>query len=118
MILKGPKNVKGEKASNSHGGIGGYFVRTLLTSEFDSSLKYVREFVLDPGASIGNHLHDGDEEVYYVIAGEGIMFVNDEEEVITTGDIVLTKSGSYHGLKNTGPDILKIFVACANISTK
>ena len=78
----------------------------------------MRELTLEPGASIGNHLHDGDEEIYYVISGEGLMFVNDEEEAVTTGDIVLTKSGSHHGLKNTGPDILKIFVPCAGISAK
>ena len=115
MILRGPVNVKGENAFNSHGGAGQYFVRTLLTNEFDSSLKYVRELILEPGSSIGMHAHNGDEEVYYIIEGKGLMTVDKEEREIAAGDIVLTKSGSSHGLKNNSPDILKIFVACANL---
>ena len=113
MIIKGPTNVPGEKTANSHGGIGEYFVRTLFTDEFNSSLKYMRELVLEHGSSIGMHPHNGDEEVYYVISGTGLMIVDDEEMKITAGDAVLTKSGSSHGLKNIGDDVLKIFVVCA-----
>ncbi len=112
MILRGPANVEGQNASNSHGGNGDYFVRTLLTSEFSSKMKYVRELTLMPGASIGMHPHVNDEEIYYVISGEGIMQVDDEEKPMKMGDIVLTKSGSSHGLKNSGESDLKIFVAC------
>jgi len=115
MILKGPKNINGERGKNSHGGEGEYFVRTLLTNEFESSLKYVRELVLEPGSSIGVHKHEGDEELYYVICGKGVMIVDDEEKLVDEGDVVLTKSGSCHGLKNNTSDRLKIFVVCAAV---
>ena len=115
MILKGPMNIKGEKGKNSHGGEGEYFVRTFLTGEFNSSLKYVRELMLEPGSSVGIHKHKDDEEVYYVICGNGIMVVDGEEKVVGEGDIVLTKTGSYHGLRNHTSHRLKIFVACAAV---
>lgn len=115
MIRTGPFNIKGETSSKSHGGTGEYFVRTLLTKEFSSTLKYVRELTLNEGSSIGLHEHTDDEEIYYVIAGSGIMTVDDEQEEVREGEIVLTKSGSRHGLLNTGPGPLKIFVACAGV---
>lgn len=115
MILRGPGNIEGIYGEKSHGGEGKYFVRTLLTDEFDSSMKYVRELTLEPGSSIGMHKHENDEEIYYVISGSGIMIVDDEENPVKEGDIVLTKSGSIHGLRNNTQDILKIFVVCAEI---
>lgn len=115
MIFNGPSTIAGQIAENSHGGKGKYFVRTLFTKEFDSSLKYVRELVLAPCSSIGIHEHVGDEEIYYIISGSGIMTVDNESREVGKGDIVLTKSGSSHGLENTGAEELKIFVACAGL---
>ena len=37
---------------------------------------------LPPGASEGSHIHEGDntlEEFYYFIAGEGVMWMGDDE---------------------------------------
>ena len=113
MIIRGPKNVRLEELEASHGGTGVYCVRTLMTSEFSSPIKYIRELRLDPGSSIGMHPHIGDEEIYYVISGSGTMMVDGETAELSTGDVVLTKSGSSHGLKNTSDAELVIFVACA-----
>jgi mannose-6-phosphate isomerase-like protein (cupin superfamily) len=102
-----------EELEASHGGTGAYRVRTLMTSEFSSPIKYIRELRLDPGSSIGMHPHIGDEEIYYIISGSGTMMVDGETAELSTGDVVLTKSGSSHGLKNTSDAELVIFVACA-----
>ncbi len=113
MILQGPATIPGQEAESSHGGKGGYFVRTLLEKEFASSLKYVRDLSLHAYASIGNHKHTGDEEIYFIISGRGIMVVDGEEREVGPGDIVLTQSGSSHALRNLGAEDLRIFVACA-----
>ena len=115
MILKGRKNVKAEKMRNSHGGEGGCLVRTLMTEEFSSSLAYIREIDLEPGASIGIHKHAGDEEIYYIVSGSGTIIVDDEKQKVHSGDVVLTKSGSSHGLINDSRQNLKFFVACAKV---
>ena len=80
-----------------------------------AALKYIRELILQPGSSIGLHAHNEDEEIYYVLSGSGIMIVDNEEKEIACGDIVLTKSGSFHGLNNHSSEILKIFVVCASL---
>ena len=113
MVIKGSWNVEGQQGAGSHGGTGNYFVRTLLTDEFESSMKYIRDLLLEPGSSIGIHAHSGDEEIYYIISGTGMMQVDGEEKKVQAGDVVLTKSGSSHGLRNDSTEDLRIFVACA-----
>jgi len=115
MIIKGRKNVEAVTMRNSHGGEGECLVRTLMTAEFSSSLAYIREIDLEPGASIGMHKHEDDEEIYYIVAGHGTMLVDGEKQPVSAGDVVLTKSGSSHGLINDSRQKLKFFVACAKI---
>ncbi|MDR1313574.1 MAG: cupin domain-containing protein [Deltaproteobacteria bacterium] len=58
---------------------------------------------LAPGASVGVHPHEGDEEVYLVISGSGEYIDSDGKAVpVGPGDITLTREGESHGLRNTG----------------
>jgi mannose-6-phosphate isomerase-like protein (cupin superfamily) len=115
MIVKGPAGVPGEWAHDSHGGRGEYFVRTLLTSEFKSAVKYMRDLTLKAGSSIGTHPHATDEELYFIVAGRGVMVVDGEECVVGPGDVVLTHPGSSHGLRADDGTDLQIVVVCAEV---
>ncbi|MDO5562526.1 MAG: cupin domain-containing protein, partial [Synergistaceae bacterium] len=57
---------------------------------------------LEPGASIGFHLHDCDEEVYAIVSGRGVYEFDGGECQASQGDIFTTKKGMSHGLRNTG----------------
>ena len=116
MIIQGRDTIENQKEKNSHGGVGKYEVRTMYDSGFDSSMRYIREIILHAGSTIGPHLHEGDEEIYYFTSGEGEMIVDDEKQQIKPGDTVLTKSGSRHGLNNTSDQELKFFVVCAKVA--
>ena len=88
-------------------------MRTLLDNVPGSAFKYMRDLTLYPGSSIGEHPHAGDEEVYFVISGSGVMVVDGEERIAGPGSVTLTQSGSQHGLRNEGTEPLRIFVVCA-----
>ena len=119
MIIATPETVPGQRGSNSHGGTGDYFVRTLFDQVPGvSSFKYVRDLILYPGSAIGLHPHTGDEELYFVISGNGIMVVDGEEQPVGPGSAVLTLSGSRHALRNTGKEDLRIAVVCAGPNPK
>jgi mannose-6-phosphate isomerase-like protein (cupin superfamily) len=68
-----------------------------------------RKRVLHPGAAIGYHLQKEDE-VYYILSGEGVMQMNGREFPVKPGDAILTRPGSSHGLKQTGNDDLKLII--------
>jgi mannose-6-phosphate isomerase-like protein (cupin superfamily) len=68
-----------------------------------------RKRVLHPGAAIGYHLQKEDE-VYYILSGEGVMQMNGKEFPVKPGDAILTRPGSSHGLKQTGKDDLALII--------
>lgn len=66
---------------------------------------------LAPGASEGCHAHDGErplEEIYYILSGQGLMRIAEDEVVIAPGDAVLVPPGVDHGLFNTGTEPLRL----------
>ena len=66
---------------------------------------------LDPGASEGGHIHDGDEsleEIYYFLEGTGTMQISGDEVPVQAGDAVLAPKGVEHGFRNTGDETLRL----------
>lgn len=63
---------------------------------------------LEPGCSIGYHQHVGEEEIFYIIAGQARVVDDGQNEVLNCGDSHLIKSGSFHSLENIGNIPLKV----------
>ena len=68
-----------------------------------------RKRVLHRGAAIGYHLQATDE-VYYIIGGTGKMTMNGNDFPVKSGDAILTRGGSSHGLVQTGAGDLTIVI--------
>jgi mannose-6-phosphate isomerase-like protein (cupin superfamily) len=68
-----------------------------------------RKRILKPGAAIGYHLQTEDE-IYYVLSGRGVMTLDGKDVIVEPGTAVLTRPGSSHGLKQTGPEDLVIMI--------
>jgi mannose-6-phosphate isomerase-like protein (cupin superfamily) len=92
----------------THNG-GGSTVGYSFFSKADSLKLTFRKRILHPGSAIGYHLQKEDE-VYYVISGAGEMQMNGKSFPVKTGDAILTRPGSSHGLKQTGKDDLVIII--------
>lgn len=95
--MKSPNNGKGSI-------LGGTF--------FDDSQGYtlsLRKRILQNGSSLGKHIQKNDE-IYYVIRGEGTAILNDTPIHVKSGDAVLTRKGSSHELEQTSKEDLEILV--------
>ncbi|MFD2584367.1 cupin domain-containing protein [Pedobacter vanadiisoli] len=69
-----------------------------------------RKRILKPGSSIGYHLQKEDE-IYYVISGNGTMQMNGKTFAVKPGDAILTRPGSSHGIApNAGNDLTILIV--------
>lgn len=55
-----------------------------------------------PTGTTTGHSHDDMEEIYYVLSGEGIMVVGDDEYPIKPGDALYVPPGEFHTTKQTG----------------
>jgi mannose-6-phosphate isomerase-like protein (cupin superfamily) len=68
-----------------------------------------RKRALKPGSGIGYH-EQKEDEIYSVLSGRGVMTIDGKSFDVTPGTAVLTRPGSSHGLKQTGPDDLVILI--------
>jgi mannose-6-phosphate isomerase-like protein (cupin superfamily) len=76
----------------------------------DPDLKVAfRKRVLRPGSAIGYHLQK-ENEIYYILQGNGAMQMNGKTFAVKAGDAILTKPGSSHGLRPTGDDSLTVMI--------
>lgn len=103
------------EARDCHGGSGSLWCRE-VHGDYDRSnagIKFVHDDVLEPGASIGEHRHEGDEEFYYILEGTGEMTLDDRTVSVQAGDFCFTRSGHRHSLRNTGAKPLRLLVVCA-----
>lgn len=109
-------------------------MRWLFQRALGSDLVFFHEVTVPPGAVEGTHRHIGSEELYYVVAGTGLAYLNDGDDPTTSGyplvdrlvygigplkcrevpvrpgSVLYTKSGGVHGIRNPGTEPLK-FVA-------
>jgi mannose-6-phosphate isomerase-like protein (cupin superfamily) len=68
-----------------------------------------RKRVLKPGSGIGYHVQQEDE-IYYVLSGRGVMTLDGKPVDVVPGTAILTRTGSSHGLKQTGTEDLVIII--------
>ena len=68
-----------------------------------------RKRVLKPGSGIGYHVQQEDE-IYYVLSGRGVMTLDGKPVDVAPGTAILTRTGSSHGLKQTGAEDLVIII--------
>lgn len=55
-----------------------------------------------PTGTTTGHSHDDMEEIYYVLSGEGMMLVGDDEYPIKQGDALYVPPGEFHTTRQTG----------------
>ena len=71
----------------------------------DLAMKEVVWLTFLPGASIGMHAHEKNEDAYIIISGSGIFIdSNGTEFPVKAGDTTIARKGDSPGLKNTGTE--------------
>jgi quercetin dioxygenase-like cupin family protein len=61
----------------------------------------IRRFTLAPGAEVPKHTNDIEHE-QYVLAGEYVVGIDDEEYTVSAGDSLLIPAGTVHWYRNEG----------------
>lgn len=98
-------------AESVRGGTGTVSAHKLIDLFPSSAIKSVGVVRLEPGASIGEHSHEGDEDFYYCLSGCGVVLDNGKEHPFTPGTLQITRSGESQALRNTGETELVFFAA-------
>ncbi|MCQ4331902.1 cupin domain-containing protein [Natronomonas sp. F2-12] len=61
----------------------------------------MRRFTIDPGASVPKHTNAIEHE-QYVLEGEYVVGIDDEERTVSAGDSIFIPAGTVHWYRNEG----------------
>ena len=90
---------------NMRGGDGTVKITNLLTKEeLNDKGRLYGIIRLEPGCSIGYHVHEGESEIFHVLCGSALYNDNGTEVIINAGDTTVTASGEGHSIKNPSED--------------
>lgn len=117
MIFKAENRIKTSRSQpmGGEGEINGLASFNADTRPEKTCFKMVSRMSLEPGSSVGPHVHKEDEELYLIVSGQGLYIKNDgSAEPVGPGDLTMTRKGERHGLENTGPEPL-VFIAVIGV---
>ena len=67
----------------------------------------------EPGQEHAPHAHQGQDKLYVIVEGTGIVTIGEETNQLTAGDAAFAPSGIIHSIHNPGPDRLIVMAVLA-----
>jgi quercetin dioxygenase-like cupin family protein len=67
----------------------------------------------EPDQEHASHAHEGQDKLYVILEGSGVVQVGEQVELLSVGDIAFASSGVLHSIRNPGPHRLVVMVALA-----
>ena len=99
-----------EYREHMRGGDGTVQITNFITGpqELNEKGRLFGKITLQPGCSIGFHVHEKDAELFYILKGEGVYSDNGEEKTVTAGDVTICPAGTGHGIANRSDEVLEL----------
>jgi mannose-6-phosphate isomerase-like protein (cupin superfamily) len=62
----------------------------------------------EPGQEHAPHAHDGQDKLYVVLEGSGVVRIGEQAESLTAGDAAFAPAGVLHSIRNSGTERLVV----------
>ncbi len=91
------------------GGIGETEQHKIIESDAElyGKGRMFNHMIIQPGNSIGEHAHEGDNEIFYFLRGVGEYNDNGTIVEVHPGDTTICNDGEFHSLRNIGDEPLE-----------
>jgi mannose-6-phosphate isomerase-like protein (cupin superfamily) len=76
-------------------------------------LLFVGLNAFEPGQEHEPHLHEGQDKLYFILEGTGVVHIGEQAEILSAGDAAYAPSGVAHSIRNPGPARLVTMVVLA-----
>ncbi len=108
-MIKRAEEMNSSVKVNMRDGDGQVVVTNLLDAgEYKGKSRLMATLTLEPGCSIGEHVHENEEEIFYVIEGEAQYYDNGEWVTLNKGDSCLCLGGQKHSIANRSDKTLVV----------
>jgi mannose-6-phosphate isomerase-like protein (cupin superfamily) len=108
-MIKKNNEQKIEVRNNMRGGSGEVKIKHHLVKEdFGAKCRLCAELTIGPGSGIGLHEHAGEDEIFIIQKGKGVVVDGNKETPVEEGDVILTGKGASHSITNTGNNDLVV----------
>jgi mannose-6-phosphate isomerase-like protein (cupin superfamily) len=116
-MIRRSQEMTTEVRKEMRGGKGAVTVQHFMApADFKANVRLCARLTLPPGASIGMHRHEGEDEVYIITRGAAVLDDGTTRTPLSVGDAVLTGRGESHAIANNGTSDLEItaVIVCYN----
>lgn len=108
-MIKRAEDMLCEIKEQMRGGKGSAEIMHIFNQdELKGKARLCAKITLEPGSSIGMHQHVDEEEIFYIIAGKGLVNDNGTQKEVNAGDSVLTGNGGSHSIECIGNEPLQM----------
>jgi quercetin dioxygenase-like cupin family protein len=76
--------------------------------ELNGKGRLFSRITLNPGCSIGYHVHEGDAELFYILKGTAEYSDNGTVKQVTAGDVTICPDGEGHGIANRTDEVVEL----------
>lgn len=75
--------------------------------EIKANMRLFSRIILEPGCSIGYHVHENEDEIYVILKGRAEVDDNGVKKILEAGDSILTRNGEGHSITAIGDETLE-----------
>lgn len=98
-----------ETREHMRGGQGSVeFTHVFSAAELEPRARLFARVRLAPGSSIGFHRHEGEEEIFYILSGRGLVDDDGVKQEVGPGDAIRTGGGAGHAVEALGGQPLEM----------
>ena len=77
-------------------------------AELEEKGRLFAKITLNPGCSIGYHVHVADAELFYILTGTAEYNDNGEMRTVSAGDVTVCPAGTGHGIANRTDEVVEL----------
>jgi mannose-6-phosphate isomerase-like protein (cupin superfamily) len=108
-MIRKANEMQSEVRNDMRGGKGAVTILHFFQKEeIKARCRLCSRLTLPPGASIGMHKHEAEDELFIIESGTGIIDAGHSKTEVNAGDAILTGNGEEHALINGGSEPLVV----------
>ena len=77
-------------------------------AELNEKGRLFAKITLNPGCSIGYHIHEKDAELFYIMKGTAEYNDNNVIRIVKAGDVTICPTGQGHGIANKTDEVVEL----------